>query len=485
MNRFGVSTRRFPLPALAFALAFAAALLAARASAFAAVTDAKAAWEYAPYRIEVLTAALNPADLNTADAARLHERLQKLSAAYVGAPWTLNARSALGLLRAEMLTRFDDLSVEIVREALPDEVDADKLMLVLLSRDAGGWQIAVRELDLRTFHISPVIRVSDVAHSALAEQLLAALVSAFSPTARLGPADRNTVRGQLQAAQLAIDADSPVLVAPGEALLPFLRRNDRLGHAQPHDVQAIPWTVLELQQRDAAAIECRVHSAHVNPLGGKSRLRLVRYAQATRYPPRTVQLALQTPGDDPAPLVGYELVRRDGQTGRVVVLGETDAAGIATLPPAEEAWRLLYVRHGDRLLARLPIIRGARGRYDVPLHSDDARLAAAGFAAALRQEIIDTLARRQLLATRIHRRIAEGRLDDAQTLLDEFRRLDSARQFQQRLADARRELFADNARSQQLIDQMFAEIRDAAARYLDPDEPSALETELSQARAAG
>ena len=166
-------------------------------------------------------------------------------------------------------------------------------------------------------------------------------------------------------------------------------------------------------------------------------------------------------------------------------LGVTNERGTVILPAASQQWQLLYVRHGDRVMARLPIISGASDQYTVELPSDDVRLAAAGFLGTFRQEMIDTVARRQILAARIRRLMATGKFDEAQSLLVELRSLPTAGEFTKRLNEAQIALRADDGRSQQLIEQMFAQTRQMLAQYLDPGEVDALSKQLDASRAAG
>ena len=441
--------------------------------------------EYTPYAIDVHVALDDPADLSTESRQRFHARLLHLASAFIGPAWTIQSGPARGAMVGEMLTRFETATAQRLVELTAGEHQPHKAMFVHLRTMHGHWSVAVRELDYRTYQLSPVLRTARVPHDRLTDAVLETIVAAFSPLAELRAAQGDVATGTLQASHLIPGDESPLLVRKGEPLVPIVRRNDRLGRAGPKDVLPIGWTVLETRELDGANLTCQIHSAHVNPLGGKRRLRLQRYAQAIRYPPRAARLTLQTPDELPNPLVGYDIIQRDAGTGDAHVVGRTGDDGSTVLGPSAEPWRVLYVRHGDRFLARLPMIAGWSDHYLVTLPSDDVRLAAEGFVSAFRQEIVDTVARRQILATRIRRRIADGQFDEAQALLEEFRQLAGARQFGQRMDAARAELVADNTRAQQLIDQMFNETRQTLQRYLTAGEADALAKQLAAARAEG
>jgi uncharacterized protein HemY len=121
----------------------------------------------------------------------------------------------------------------------------------------------------------------------------------------------------------------------------------------------------------------------------------------------------------------------------------------------------------------------------VPLANDDIRLAAQSVVASLKQDVVDTVARRQIVATRFRGRLAAGEFDDAEKLLAEFRQLHDHREFDRRLAASKADHIADNARAQQHIDAMFAETQQVLRRYLDPQEFQRMQSQLAQARRGG
>jgi hypothetical protein len=443
------------------------------------------AWEYSPYAVSVWLAIDDPAELPEAAQAALCDQLSQLADAHIGAPWTLSARPVPASLRGELVASMDFLSAEVVF-ASEDNIEktADKLMLIALARDDAQWRIAVRELDVATRQLSPAIARSAADDSALPQGVLQAVVDAFSPLVAVRRVEDDRVEGRLRAGGLADDKDSPILLSAGAPLVCVLRPEDRLGRARSGQVRVVPWTLLEVAQRDGAKVHCQVHSAQHKPLASRTSLRVKRFALAVRPAARPTELTLQTPGESATPLVDYELVEQDAKSQEVSLLGRTNQQGRVEIPPAAAPFRLLYVRHGDRVLARLPIIPGWQGQVTAPINSDDARLAAAAFIATLRQEIVDTVARRQILAARLQRRIAASELDDAQKLLTEFQRLPTPHDFASRLQTAKPQFAGGHPRGQEHIDKLFADASEALRQYLDPQELDRLETQLAQAKAA-
>ena len=444
---------------------------------------AQVSLEYKPYHIDVYIALENPADLPAAAQQRLAVQLGDLSTAHVGAPWTLQAQFASGALAGELVSLGEEVTAERLLELTPDDPQRDKAFYVVMAKERSTWRVTIRELDFRTFRLSPATSEVRTSQSRLAAALLEKMTSIFTPLVMLDVAQRDVVTGTLQAAALITDPDSPAAITAGEPLLPVIRHNDRLGRATPQRVLAIPWTVLEVVSLEQQQVTCQIHSAHHGPLGRKGRLRLIRYAQLARYRAAPFELKLSSPQGDP--LADYEILVRETDESAPRRLARTNEQGIAELPASSQPWQMLYVRHGDRVLARLPMVAGASRQHVAELPSDDDRLAAAGFIAAFRQEVIDTLARRQILITRVRRRMFSGEFDQAQELLDQLRSLETADDFSDRLNDARRTLRADNARAQQSIHEMFQETEQMLKRYLDPDEVESLAQQLAAAQREG
>jgi hypothetical protein len=342
--------------------------------------------------------------------------------------------------------------------------------------------LAVRELDMTTRELGPGVYREAYSRRELAGDVLDALVSAFTPLVELERAKGNAIAGKLRAAALVDDEASPLVVAPGDPLAVVLRIDDRLGRTTSDQVYPLPLTVLSVSSRDGADITCEIHAATRHRLGARASFRLSRYALAVRPPRGPTRVVLQTPGDAGRPLPDYELVEEGAKGEGVRVVARSDAFGRAEIAAGDRPWRLLYVRHGEHLLARLPIITGRERELVVPLASNDVRLRAEGFVAALEQEVVDTVARRQILTARLRQKIAAKDYDAAQAVLEQLQGLTSSRDFNERLQAARAKYVGDSARSQQHIDDLFLTTRESLTRYLDPQEIERLQTQLAQAR---
>ena len=84
---------------------------------------------------------------------------------------------------------------------------------------------------------------------------------------------------------------------------------------------------------------------------------------------------------------------------------------------------LYYIKNGETLLARLPVITGYRELEKADLPDDRRRLQAEAFLKGLQGEVLDLVVRRKILDARIKKKIDEGKRDEAFTLLDELKKV--------------------------------------------------------------
>src|SRR5438552_6504315 len=134
-------------------------------------------------------------------------------------------------------------------------------------------------------------------------------------------------------------------------------------------------------------------------------------------------LVLRSGADRSKRLAHYEIHQRLADSEEAHLLGLTDSHGSLTLYRGEGTLETLVVKNGKQLLARLPLVPGYEKTLTAYVVDDDGRLAAEGFVAALSSRALDLVARREILAARIRARVKEGKTDEAQRMLDEFRRL--------------------------------------------------------------
>jgi hypothetical protein len=465
---------------LALGLVAAASLAHAPAAVFA-----QAAWEYSPYQVRVWLAASPQPQLPTALGTSVMADVAVRAEVVFGAVWTTQVEAAPAALAAALVDRLE-VSMGDLQAAAPDVLNADKLIVVRPQWTIGGWQVAGRELDIRSRQWSPVVHRSAAGNDGLALAMWDAAAAAFTPLARIETVDGAQIKARLRAGGLIIDPASPALAEQGMVLRPITRRNDRTGQpAAKGGIQPLPWTLLAIEQRDDSLLTCRLHSGYRSSIPARGGARVERLALLVRPQFPATTLALRSRGAEPRPLPGYEVFLKRAEGGETPLLGVTDWQGRIELPRRDGSLQVLVVRNGTQLLARLPLVPGQDELLEAPLSDDDGRLQAEGAVAALESMALDLAARREILATRFRARLKEQKFDEAQALIDEFRKLDSRTTLGRLLDEQQQQVKADDRLTQQRIDKLFGDARQLlTVKSLSDDMVNALLGELNRARSA-
>ncbi len=266
-------------------------------------------------------------------------------------------------------------------------------------------------------------------------------------------------------------------------LQPVIVRTDRSGQVPPGGAKPIEWTVLVVQSREQSTIECRFYSGYGQPFRTRRSARVDQLAWLVkaRLPATVLQLCDRRQVGQP--LVGYEVYSRKPDQEKSSFVGRTDWQGRLRIEPdPDHTVRLLFVRSGSQLLAKLPIVPGAQAQSRALLRNDDQRLEAEGFLLGIQEGLVDLVARREVLTVRIQQRIAGEDWERAEQLLQELRRLDTQEDFARRVQQRKQSLTNVSPEVQRQIDELFADTRSLLGKYLDPNRVQQLQTQLEEAR---
>ena len=461
-------------------------LLAIAASLLAQSTLlAQAAWEYSPYQVRVWIAAPSHAQLPPALRDELAALVAARAEVVFGAVWSTRVESVPPAL-ADGFVHDLEVPLDRLKAVAPDLLDADKLLVLRVVRGHAGWQIAARELDCRTRQWSEVQVRSAGAADSLALAAWDAASAAFTPIVRIEAVDGTQIKARLRAGGLVVDPQSAALADPGMVLRPIVRRNDRTGQpAARGGIQPIAWTLLEVQTREEAVLQCQLHSGFRAAIPSRGGVRTERLALLVRPQFEFTTLALKSRTAEPRPLAGYDIFAKQQGGSETPLLGKTDWRGQIDLPQGDGSLQLFLVRNGRQLLARLPIVPGQERLLEASLMDDDGRLQAEGAVAALHTRALDLAARREIVATRFRARLKERKFDQAQALLDEFRQLESRSDLVRSLDEQRQQVQAFDRLTQQRIDKLFSEARQLlTVKALSDDLINILSAELVKARTA-
>jgi hypothetical protein len=187
--------------------------------------------------------------------------------------------------------------------------------------------------------------------------------------------------------------------------------------------------------------------------------------------------------------------------GTAPVASGTPAAADANATPAEPEevvktitlrapLMIYYVKNGETLLARLPVVIGLSPVVTAEVPDDSRRLQAEGFLKGLQSEVVDVVAARQVAAARVRMRIEERKFADATQMLEELRAIKNYEDLAEELDNIQRQVLdpasgAITPVAQIRIEKMFQQTRELLQKYLQNDLIKKVERELAAAEKGG
>lgn len=430
-------------------------------------------WEFAPYRLR-LSIVADDEHFSRALAAHLESKAELA----FGPCWELSSEWVPPEKRASVIQQFDSPRGDDPTPNL--ESGVDKWFIAIVSHAGSDWRLNVRELDVRTHQWGPAVGRQCVQHELLHSLAWHAIAEAFQPLALVDSVAEDEVRLRFRAAGLAETPAHPVLPRKGDTLRPLMRLSSRDGKAQ---VVPVSWTLLQVTEVGGVAVTARMFSGYRNPLSGRSRGQMQTLALLTRPRHQGTRLSLVSHTDG-TPLPGYEVMAQSPLAGALQPLGHSDGQGRITIAPAADALRLLVVKHGDEILARVPIVPGFDADAKLELPDDRKRLEAEGLTIGLQEQVVDLVARRQSLLVAIRQAMSADRLDEAERLLKQLRQLPTDGPLRAELRNHRLRLQTGDAYVQTKITRLFNDTEQVLNTYFDSREIDQVERELAHKRKA-
>ncbi|TWU34510.1 hypothetical protein [Novipirellula artificiosorum] len=396
----------------------------------------------------------------------------------------------------------------------------DKIFVVRIQTRDVPTQISAIEFDTLMRHFGTVATHTCLQRSDIPAAVGDALTDAFGPMVRIEDAGRRSARGLIRAGGLILDPNSPAMIHPGDALEPMIRKDDRNGN--PILIGPIDWAYLlvkepkqdlepeqeasGVEQEDSevdakkeqqetevvhnhSKVEMDYFAGRPITLQGRRNRRTFKTAIRVRPVDDATVVRLHAQGDEGFPLIGYEIYDKDLETGVYSLIGRTDWNGRLEVGRSDKPMRLMYVKNGGAILARLPIVPGLTPLEVADLRGDDMRLEAEAYIHGVRNAIIDLIAIRELFAARIRLRLRNGEIAEAENLLNDLREQPTS----ERLADDMgkkqtaflKALGSRNVSQRRKIDEMFSETRELLSKHINPAKLRDLDADLIAARKNG
>lgn len=334
------------------------------------------------------------------------------------------------------------------------EMDWHKVFLVSVENRSNGFQVAVREADLRIHEITASYSERVVSYSLLASTITRLLRDSFRPCLLferriVGEDNRATMVMQTQAGEIIPPDPSAAQVQEGDVLRPFIRQMERRNPRALKGLQAITLTYLKVLKVDTEVSRGLVEAfylTHLNPkispFGGKGRSQehfAVRQ-RATANESR-VRLVLRSRPDKPLIshrlALAYQLYYKDEEDGEQTKL-VSDRNGEVIIQRRENHptfWIRVY--SGTSLLARVPYAPGLIPFDTIQLPDDSVRLEVEGELQLLADDLIDAIALRGVLLARAKKLAGDGNTKEVTALFNRYDAVPSKNEFLERISNIR------------------------------------------------
>ncbi len=459
-----------------------AVIVAARLNGHAYAQETS--WDFEPYRIQAVLALDLPGGLAEQLSKSLPSYLQDRVEAAIGPIWKLNTQVASGPLRYRVLK-----SITLFTDAPPTDfpTDGDKLVLVSIRAVPEGFEITSREYDHYVQRWGTPLHRMVRQQAAVPEQVFKLIWRIVAPLAHYELDEKNEHRVVLQfrGSSLPRKGDDAHWISPGEALLPLVRRSTNQSGKRTETIQPIPWTYLESDDAKDGDTTATIRSGTRRPIAARRGGRNEQVAIALRNDSGETVVRFQSRTAEDKPLAGYEVFVQNAGQEATTTLGTSDASGRVKVLTGQTPVQMIIIKNGGALLARVPIVPGAEPQLDIPLPDDETRLAVEIRLTALREDLIDAVARRNILLARVKQKIETKDYAGATELMSALDALPTRAQFVQTLAKEARLHQSDDAQIQRRIDQLVAQTQTVLSQYLDAKPINDLHDQLREAQRSG
>ena len=387
------------------------------------------------------------------------------------------------LIKPNLLKQADKLYVVSIRDNGRD------IVLEAVGFDCNGRvrvEDAVRELR----------NVADTAHNCFD-----AIKEIFRPVAKItfnAVTDGKQAGLQLRSAGLVnpeLNPDSPLIIGNDSVFRPVVRRNDREGFPLIGGIIEVVWTYIYVQQTKPYGVlegeMISTFSSIRNPVGSRPNSRTEKYGLLVPVRHENTLLKIAANDLEDYQLEGYNVFVRnakasiDADDNPIDPVGQTDWRGAIPIEIGPTTLRIIYVKNGERVLARLPFVPGAFEEIDAFLPNDDVRLEYEAFFAGIMNSILDITVQRKVLETRINIKIKNGEITDAEKIFkEELMSLRSRKDIEDVLNEKETQKINNkrlNGTVLRKIDDMFARTNGLIKTYLSEDIRSTVEKAIKDA----
>ena len=364
----------------------------------------------------------------------------------------------------------------------------DKVFIVHLDPSATRPVVRVVEFDALMRHFGAVVTLP-IDAGRVEATTAAAILKAFRPMVRIDNAGTKTADGLIRAGGLIASlpgggVDHPAMIRIGDALMPMVRKDDRNGN--PIAIGPLDWSYLYVIESNDRLVKMDIYSGRPGGLQGRQNSRTFRVALRVQPQGASTTLRLHAQGNPAAPLIGYELYERELDGPEMTFVGRTDWDGRLPIGQSDQNMRLLYVKNGGAVLARLPVVPGLEPVATADLAGDDMRLQAEAYIRGVQGTIIDLVAIRQLFKARIEQRIEAGEVAEANDLLVKLQAQKTNETLRNDMGKKQTmflKAIGRDANQRAKVDNLFQQTSEMLSKHISPKLIAELEVMVNRAKA--
>lgn len=443
-------------------------------------------WEMSPYRVQLQVVVDSHSGPPVVSAAELAQQLDQRIRTAIFPLWKLEIITPEGSERVRLLTQLEEL------DSLPTDSaqsPVDKVLVLTVEQRATGVALRCREFDAYLGRWSPTLTGEVRQDNMLTEQCFELVCRTFAPLAivRVLPEDEQHVLLSFQGSELAPGITEDCFLASGNVFQPLIVRLSRTAGEHPVQVIDAPWTYVVATKPVEHDWQAEVLTGTRRPFGARRRQGIEIMALAMKTPLPATRVRFHATHDVQQALSGYDVFLQTPGEEPYQFVGQTDLRGSILVEKQESPVTMLTLRCDMQPLAKVPVVAGSAREVDVPIADDVARLRAQEQLNTLKEELIDTVARRTILMARIRQMLKDNDVQGANNLLAELdnlpKRSDMDRQFE--LALQSDDYRSKNPRIQAKIDKLFTDTRALLGRFLNVNDIAQIEAEVREHQKAG
>ena len=445
--------------------------------------------EVQTYRVRITVAFGRDASFTTAFRQNAIEQIGRIAQRTYGFLWETQVVEDNQLFPASV-EGLGRLRTEGIETAEAGRL-VDREFRIVVESATGRYRVGARVWNETSREFSEVESVNVRQRRLVAEQAFTLVSKLFEPTVVIESIEFDRVELRIRGGAIRTPDPKAFRLSKGNFVRPIFRYLDR--EKKLRQLQTIPWTYIVLDEVNNGRATGTVISGLRSPLG-TGRVRRVEIVGVTvRARREATHLKLTPRGNSSRPLAGrpVSLVRKlrskdkpEGEPVRLI----SNRQGIVTLP-RDDAHPLVwaYIRSGKAVLARVPIVSGANESATIELPDDSNRLAVEGKVSTLKSRLIDAVALRSTLMSRIRIYGRGGDWNKADAELKQLAKSATIRDFEAQLTSIRvpalkRARAEKNRLAQARIKKMSDEASKLIANYLDSEPVKVLEEEMDELR---